>query len=77
MDSAAQLHQTATIVGNHGVRAAFDQTLDLVLSHRNRDMREFYRKHPTESAALLGISEFNQLEFVHRRKESSRLVANS
>ncbi len=49
---------------------------ELIVEHRGRDMRKFYREESTESAAFLATTQGAKLKVTDRAQEPQRLLAD-
>jgi hypothetical protein len=77
MERSAELHQTSAIVANHCLSAAFLQPDDLILRHRQRDVRKLDREHPAEATTFFRIAELDQLQISHPGQQDAWFVADT
>jgi len=62
MHHATKLHKASAVGRDQDFRAAFLETGNLVLGHRDRDMRKFDGEETAETATFLGIAKIDHLQ---------------
>ena len=74
---AAEVHQAAHVSGDYKVGIARCHVLKFQTAHGRRNMREAHRKCAAEAAALLGLTEWNDLETIDGLEELQGRVATA
>src|SRR5215210_7474459 len=69
-----EVHQAAGVARDQGVRPALLQRLDLLISHRRRNIGHLYGKRSPEPAAQLLVLWGHEVEPLHVRKQPAWLL---